>query len=93
MTAKAVAEQCDITVAMLADPAAAEAVALGPDGIAEGMKEGVLASDPTIRATIAPAGACLDMLNIWQVLHAGKGYLDVSTVDAGTAQKIAQVQD
>lgn len=44
-TAKAAAEQCDITVAMLADPAAAEAVALGPDGIAAGMKAGALLSD------------------------------------------------
>lgn len=24
-------------------------------------------------------------------MHAGKGYVDVSTVDAGTAQKIAKV--
>ena len=44
-TAKAAAEQCDITVAMLADPAAAEAVALGPDGIAAGMTAGTLLSD------------------------------------------------
>lgn len=58
-SAKAVAEQCDITVAMLADPQAAEAVATGPNGIAAGMK-------------------------------AGKGYVDVSTVDAGTAQKVAK---
>lgn len=42
-SAKAVAEQCDITVAMLADPQAAEAVATGPDGIAAGMKAGQLA--------------------------------------------------
>lgn len=41
-SAKAVAEQCDITVAMLADPTAAEAVATGPDGIAAGMKAGQL---------------------------------------------------
>lgn len=39
-SAKAVAEQCDITVAMLADPEAAEAVATGPDGIAAGMSSG-----------------------------------------------------
>ena len=39
-TAKAVAEQCDVTVAMLADPQAAEVVATGPDGIAAGMREG-----------------------------------------------------
>ena len=44
-TAKAAAEQCEITVAMLADPAAAEAVALGPNGIAAGMKAGALLSD------------------------------------------------
>ena len=42
-SAKALAEQCDITVAMLADPQAAEAVATGPDGIAAGMKAGQLA--------------------------------------------------
>ncbi|KAL3145051.1 hypothetical protein ABBQ32_003540 [Trebouxia sp. C0010 RCD-2024] len=58
-SAKAVAEQCDITVAMLADPQAAEAVATGPDGIAAGM-------------------------------GSGKGYVDVSTVDAGTAQNISK---
>lgn len=58
-TAKAVAEQCDVTVAMLADPQAAEVVATGADGIAAGMRE-------------------------------GKGYVDVSTVDAGTAQKISK---
>ena len=39
-SAKAVAQQCDITVAMLADPQAAEAVATGPDGIAAGMSSG-----------------------------------------------------
>ena len=42
-SAKAVAEQCDITIAMLADPHAAEIVATGPDGIVAGMKKG----DPT----------------------------------------------
>ena len=41
-SAKAVAEQCDITVAMLADPQAAEAVATGPDGIAAGLSSGDL---------------------------------------------------
>lgn len=46
-SAKAVAEQCDITVAMLADPQAAEAVATGPDGIAAGMKAG----QPALLAT------------------------------------------
>ena len=40
-TAKAVADQCDITVAMLADPPAAEQVALGPDGIVEGLQSGI----------------------------------------------------
>lgn len=48
-SAKAVAEQCDITVAMLADPQAAEAVATGPDGIAAGMKAG----QPAFSATLA----------------------------------------
>ena len=77
---------------MLADPAAAEAVALGPDGIAEGMKAGALAPSSTYRATLLLSLlACLEVFRIWPLLHAGKGYLDVSTVDAGTAQKIAQV--
>lgn len=35
---KAVAAACDITFAMLADPAAALAVATGPDGIAAGAR-------------------------------------------------------
>lgn len=48
-SAKAVAEQCDITVAMLADPQAAEAVATGPNGIAAGMKAG----QPALLATVA----------------------------------------
>ena len=39
-SAKAVAEQCDVTVAMLADPHAAEVVATGPDGIAAGLSKG-----------------------------------------------------
>jgi hypothetical protein len=47
-SAKAVAEQCDITVAMLADPQAAEAVATGPNGIAAGMKAGQPALLPTL---------------------------------------------
>ena len=47
-SAKAVAEQCDITVAMLADPEAAEAVATGPEGIAAGMKKGRHTSWPAV---------------------------------------------
>ena len=57
-TASEVVKSCDITFAMLADPVAAEAVALGPDGVAEAM--------------------C-----------AGKGYVDVSTIDPDSAAKIA----
>ena len=53
-----VVRQCDLTIAMLSDPAAAEAVALGPGGAVEG-------------------------------LSAGKGYIDMSTVDAATSSKIA----
>eukprot|EP00891_Asterochloris_glomerata_P009194 jgi/Astpho2/9194/Aster-07153 len=56
-TAKALAEQCEIVLAMVADPEAALQLATGPDGIAAGM-------------------------------GAGKGYVDASTIDAGTAQKI-----
>ena len=39
---KEVTEAADITVAMLADPAAAVAVATGPNGAAAGLKEGAL---------------------------------------------------
>ena len=58
-TAKALAEQCEIVLAMVSDPEAALQLATGPDGIAAGM-------------------------------GAGKGYVDASTIDAGTAQKIAE---
>mmetsp|Transcript_6601 Transcript_6601/g.19038 ORF Transcript_6601/g.19038 Transcript_6601/m.19038 type:complete len:393 (+) Transcript_6601:177-1355(+) len=57
-SAKAVAQASDITIACVADPAAALEVAAGPDGASAGMSE-------------------------------GKGYVDVSTIDVGTAQKIA----
>ena len=57
-TASEVVKSCDVTFAMLADPVAAEAVALGPDGVLEAM--------------------C-----------AGKGYVDVSTIDPASAAKIA----
>ena len=59
-TAKALAEQCEIVLAMVSDPEAALQLATSPDGIAAGM-------------------------------GAGKGYVDASTIDAGTAQKIAEV--
>ena len=36
-----VAEQCDITIAVLADPEAALEVAAGPDGVASGISAGV----------------------------------------------------
>jgi glyoxylate/succinic semialdehyde reductase len=48
---------CPITFAILADPAAAEAVCFGPDGALAG-------------------------------IGAGRGYVDMSTVDAATAEKI-----
>jgi 3-hydroxyisobutyrate dehydrogenase-like beta-hydroxyacid dehydrogenase len=54
-----VAEVSDITLAMVSDPGAALAVALGPDGVVEG-------------------------------LQPGKGYVDVSTVDAETAMFIGE---
>ena len=54
----ALASACDVTFAMLADPAAALAVAKGPGGIAEG-------------------------------LGAGRGYVDMSTVDPATAAAVA----
>ena len=53
-----VVAQCDITFAMLSDPEAAEAVALGPGGVVE-------------------------------ALTPGKGYVDMSTVDADTSRRIA----
>ncbi len=57
-TPAVVASECDITFAMLADPEAARAVALGPDGICDG-------------------------------LAAGRGYVDMSTVDAATSGRIS----
>lgn len=93
-SAKAVAEQCDITVAMLADPTAAEAVATGPDGIAAGMKAGQLlakrklsARDSGVISQSTLTCSCAPMFDT----DAGKGYVDVSTVDAGTAQRVAKV--
>ncbi|KAG1673964.1 hypothetical protein FOA52_015720 [Chlamydomonas sp. UWO 241] len=57
-TPREVAQACDYVFAVVSDPAAALAIATGPDGIAAGMS-------------------------------AGKGYVDVSTVDAATAQTVA----
>ncbi|HEY6008964.1 MAG TPA: NAD(P)-dependent oxidoreductase [Geobacteraceae bacterium] len=57
-TPRAVVEASAITFTMLADPAAAEAVCFGTNGVLEG-------------------------------IGAGKGYVDMSTVDAATAQRIA----
>jgi 3-hydroxyisobutyrate dehydrogenase-like beta-hydroxyacid dehydrogenase len=54
-----VAAGCDITFAMLADPAASRAVCFGPKGVLEG-------------------------------LGAGRGYVDMSTVDDETARTIAK---
>eukprot|EP00775_Hariotina_reticulata_P007101 gene7101-7314_t len=53
-----VARKADIVFAMLSDPPAASAVAMGPDGIVQG-------------------------------LSAGKGYVDVSTVDPATSAAVA----
>jgi 3-hydroxyisobutyrate dehydrogenase-like beta-hydroxyacid dehydrogenase len=61
-TPAAVVAASDITFGMLADPAAALAVAEGPSGIAAGMAA-------------------------WP----GKAYVDVSTVDAQTSQKISEL--
>ena len=58
-TPKAVAERCDITIAMVSDPAAARAICFGDEGVAAGIAE-------------------------------NRGYVDMSTVDAATAQSIAQ---
>ncbi|ALC14996.1 3-hydroxyisobutyrate dehydrogenase/ beta-hydroxyacid dehydrogenase [Desulfuromonas soudanensis] len=57
-TPRAVVEECALTFAMLADPAAASAVCFGPEGALEG-------------------------------IASGRDYVDMSTVDAGTAQRIA----
>jgi 3-hydroxyisobutyrate dehydrogenase len=56
---RAVAETCDITFAMLADPAAAHAVCFGPEGVLAG-------------------------------IGAGRGYVDMSTVDAVTSVAIGE---
>lgn len=58
-TPREVAQVCPITFAMLADPAAAEAVCFGPDGALAGIAE-------------------------------GRGYVDMSTVDAGISRRIAE---
>jgi glyoxylate/succinic semialdehyde reductase len=58
LTPREVAETCPVTIAMLADPAAAETVCFGTDGILEGIGN-------------------------------GRGYIDMSTVDAVTSKKIA----
>ena len=57
-TPREVAAACSVTFAMLSDPAAAESVCFGPDGILEGIGD-------------------------------GRGYIDMSTVDAATSKKIA----
>jgi len=59
-TAAEVVKRCDITFAMLSDPAAAEAVAFGPQGVVEAMSEGkgyvdVSTVDPACAAKIAEA--------------------------------------
>jgi 2-hydroxy-3-oxopropionate reductase len=59
LTPAQVTGACAITFAMLADPAAAEAVCFEPEGALEGLGE-------------------------------GRGYIDMSTVDAETAEKIAE---
>lgn len=56
-TPRDVMKRCDVTFTMVSDPAAAEAVCFGPEGILEG-------------------------------IDAGKGYIDMSTVDAATSQRI-----
>lgn len=53
----AVVKSCDITIAMVSDPAAAEALCFGDEGVLEAITE-------------------------------GKGYVDVSTVDPLTSQRI-----
>jgi 3-hydroxyisobutyrate dehydrogenase-like beta-hydroxyacid dehydrogenase len=57
-TPKEVVEASEITFAILSDPAAAEAVCFGADGVLEGLRD-------------------------------GRGYVDMSTVDAGTSRRIA----
>lgn len=56
-TPQAVVEECPVTFAMLADPAAAESVCFGKYGVLDGIKP-------------------------------GKGYVDMSTVDAATSRRI-----
>jgi len=59
-TAAEVVKSCDITFAMLSDPAAAEAVAFGPQGVIEAMCEGkgyvdISTVDPACAVKIAEA--------------------------------------
>jgi 3-hydroxyisobutyrate dehydrogenase-like beta-hydroxyacid dehydrogenase len=58
-TVREVVAASDITFAMLADPAAAERVVFGPDGVIDGMS-------------------------------AGRGYVDMSTVDESTSRNISE---
>ena len=80
----------DITVAMLADPPAALAVA---KDAAKGLSKGqspALASIQ-IMTHIACSSWRSMRASLMGAQSAGKGYVDASTVDPGTAQQIAEV--
>ena len=68
---KEVAEQCDVVITMLPDSPDVEQVVLGPDGVSEGIKSGMLFID---MSTIAPGTA----RNVYEALKA-KG---VESLDA-----------
>lgn len=81
--------------AVVADPAAALEVATGPDGVAAGISAGAESHRPCLRDLLAFHQHCFGTvsgLRRWKCcvcVAAGKGYIDVSTIDAGTAQQIA----
>jgi 3-hydroxyisobutyrate dehydrogenase-like beta-hydroxyacid dehydrogenase len=93
------ATAADITVTMLADPPAALAVA---QEAAKGLSAGLTtcgAMHVKWRASPVMPGLASDKKGIVRraldpqgLAWAGKGYIDASTVDAQTAQKIAQVR-
>ena len=61
----AVLAACDITFAMLSDPAAAEAVVFGPGGVLEGVKAGKGYVDMSTGASVEAAGAAQRTRALW----------------------------
>ena len=82
LTPAKAAAAADITIAILADPPVALAIAREAAG---GLCGGAASSSSKTLPTLC--AACMKAA----VMHAGKAYIDASTVDAQTAQQVAQV--